>query len=511
MKAAATRRAGLRLPPALAGLLSLLLPGLGQALCGYVRRGLLMFGSLATIVVMADWRFRDLAPQHTGLLSAWGHALGRRPFFVILVLAATVALWLGIAWDAARKARPRPAGAPEDRGHVAIFALILATFFVLGWQISRIDPVQLATNFPQAWPPLAKVLWPWEAAIDRQREMLTARAPILSPCDQGKPPEPPQEVAGKPYVVSDPTCGELSRFDANNNAVPGTPLTVRGRGFKPGTDTEIWWIDPLDNAFRIRKGGDYVVTRTDAAGAFEIRINMPYSILPPNTEGTRRLHYIEARQAGAAGAIKPSESLTVVVSRMVETIFMGMMATLFGIILSIPVSFLASRNLMAHSPVTLAVYYITRTVLNIVRSIEPLIWALIAVVWVGLGPFAGIIALTVHSVASLAKLYSEAIESIDAGPIEAIQATGATRLQTIAYAVVPQMIPPFVSFSIYRWDINVRMSTVIGLVGGGGVGFLLVQFIRLLDYRSAGIAVWFIAITVATLDYVSAEIRNRFV
>ena len=174
-------------------------------------------------------------------------------------------------------------------------------------------------------------------------------------------------------------------------------------------------------------------------------------------------------------------------------------------------SFLASRNLMSHSPLTLAIYYATRFVLNVIRAIEPLIWALIAVVWVGLGPFAGIIALTVHSVAALGKLYSEAIEGIDAGPIEAIQATGATRLQTIAYAVVPQMIPPFVSFSIYRWDINVRMSTVIGLVGGGGVGFILVQYIRLLDYRSAGIAVWFIAVTVAVLDYVSSEIRQRFV
>ena len=100
--------------------------------------------------------------------------------------------------------------------------------------------------------------------------------------------------------------------------------------------------------------------------------------------------------------------------------------------------------------------------------------------WVGLGPFADIIALTVHSVA---------IDSIDPGPIEAVQATGATRLQTIMYAVVPQMIAPFVSFSIYRWDINVRMSTVIGLVGGGGVGFILIQYIRLLDYRAAGIAV----------------------
>jgi phosphonate transport system permease protein len=130
---------------------------------------------------------------------------------------------------------------------------------------------------------------------------------------------------------------------------------------------------------------------------------------------------------------------------------------------------------------------------------------------VGLGPFAGIIALTVHSIAALGKLYSEAIEGIDAGPIEAIQATGATSLQTIMYAVIPQMIPPFVSFSIYRWDINVRMSTVIGLVGGGGIGFILIQYIRLLDYRAAGIAVWFIAFTVAILDYVSSEIRQRFV
>jgi phosphonate transport system permease protein len=149
--------------------------------------------------------------------------------------------------------------------------------------------------------------------------------------------------------------------------------------------------------------------------------------------------------------------------------------------------------------------------LNIVRAIEPLIWALIAVVWVGLGPFAGIIALTIHSIAALGKLYSESIESIDSGPIEAIQATGATGLQVIMFGVVPQIIPPFVSFSIYRWDINVRMSTVIGLVGGGGVGFLLIQYIRLLDYRSAGIAVWFIAITVAILDFVSAEIRQRYV
>ena len=94
----------------------------------------------------------------------------------------------------------------------------------------------------------------------------------------------------------------------------------------------------------------------------------------------------------------------------------------------------------------------------------------------------------------------EAIENIDDGPIEAVEATGANRLQVIIYAVLPQVIPPFVSFTVYRWDINVRMSTIIGAVGGGGIGFILIQWIRLGNFDSAGIAVWFIAITVTILD-----------
>jgi phosphonate ABC transporter permease subunit PhnE len=159
----------------------------------------------------------------------------------------------------------------------------------------------------------------------------------------------------------------------------------------------------------------------------------------------------------------------------------------------------------------LIVYGVVRTVLNIVRSIEPLIWAIVGIIWIGPGPFAGAIALTVHTIASLGKLYSEAIESIEPGPIEAITATGANRLQTIMYAVLPQVLPPFISFTIYRWDINVRLSTIIGLVGGGGIGFLLIQWIRQFQYESAGIAVWLITITVAVLDYVSSAIRERFV
>ncbi len=291
---------------------------------------------------------------------------------------------------------------------------------------------------------------------------------------------------------------------------PAAASGSTGRGFLPGAETQIWWRDPLRNEFQIRQAGAYLSVKTDSHGSFTLEISMPYRTSPLKESGSET-HWVEARQISAMGKLRASEALLLTLERMVETIFMGMMATFFGIILSIPVSFLAARNIMSASKVTLAIYYLTRSVLNIIRSIEPLIWALIAVVWVGLGPFAGIIALTVHSVASLGKLYSEAIESIDSGPIEAIQATGATRFQTIMFAVVPQMIAPFVSFSIYRWDINVRMSTVIGLVGGGGVGFILIQYIRLLDYQAAGIAVWFIAVTVAVLDYVSSEIRQRFV
>lgn len=154
-------------------------------------------------------------------------------------------------------------------------------------------------------------------------------------------------------------------------------------------------------------------------------------------------------------------------------------------------------------------YNFARITLNIVRSIEPLIMGLVFVIWVGIGPFAGVLALTLHSIASLGKLYSEQIENIDQGPIEALESTGANQLQIILYAVVPQVIPPYIAFTLYRWDINVRMSTIIGFVGGGGIGLLLSQQINLLRYRDAGVAVLAIAVVVSILDYASATIRER--
>ncbi len=159
----------------------------------------------------------------------------------------------------------------------------------------------------------------------------------------------------------------------------------------------------------------------------------------------------------------------------------------------------------------LAIYYTARTVFNALRSIEALVLALVFVIWVGLGPFAGALALALHPIAANAKLYSEQVESINAGPVEAVRATGATRLQTVVYAVVPQIVAPYISFTMYRWDINVRFSTIIGFVGGGGIGFLLQQNIGLLDYRAAAAQMLAIAIVVATMDYFSSRLRERFV
>lgn len=200
--------------------------------------------------------------------------------------------------------------------------------------------------------------------------------------------------------------------------------------------------------------------------------------------------------------------LPVVLKAMVQTIFIALMATFISIPVAFVTSFLCARNLMRGGRVSMAVYNSLRVIFNFTRSVEPLIWAIIFSVWVGIGPFAGMLALMLHSVAALAKLYSEQIESIDRGPMEAIEATGANPVQVIWYAVVPQIILPYLSFTIYRWDINIRMATIIGLVGGGGVGTLLMQYQGLARWHHVGTIVIVIAIVVWVMDYLSAKIRE---
>lgn len=162
-------------------------------------------------------------------------------------------------------------------------------------------------------------------------------------------------------------------------------------------------------------------------------------------------------------------------------------------------------------PVGLVVYNITRSILNITRAIEPVVLGFVFVTWVGIGPFAGVIALTLHSIADLGKLFSEQVEDIAEGPREAIKATGANQVQTVVYAVIPQIVPHYIAFIFYRWDINVRLSTIIGFVGGGGIGLVLQRYTNLTQYSQASVLIIAIAVIVALLDYVSSRIRTRII
>ncbi len=194
---------------------------------------------------------------------------------------------------------------------------------------------------------------------------------------------------------------------------------------------------------------------------------------------------------------------------LIETIAIGLLATLFSTVLAVPVSFLAAHNIMSRVPGGSVVYYVARSLLNIVRAVDTLIWGLIVIVWVGLGDFTGIIALTIHSIAALAKLYSEEIEHVDMGPIEAITATGANLVQTIRYAVIPQIVPPFLSYTLLRWDINMRSATIVGIVGGGGIGFFIIQTIQKGAYTQYAAALWAIAIVIILVDNISGTLSEH--
>jgi len=191
----------------------------------------------------------------------------------------------------------------------------------------------------------------------------------------------------------------------------------------------------------------------------------------------------------------------------IETIFMAFMATVLAIPFAFVLSFVSAKNIMT-GKLGYAIYITMRTIFNVMRSIEALLWAIIFSVWVGIGPFAGMLALMIHSIASLAKQYSEMVETVDEGPIEGVQSCGANKLQTIWYAIVPQVVLPYVSFTVYRWDINVRMATIIGLVGGGGIGTLLVQYQGQAMWPEVGTIIIVIAVVVWIMDQASAYIRE---
>lgn len=387
--------------------------------------------------------------------------------------------------------RPLPQPRPWfQSGRFLAFLLLLLVVYAYGWRVTKIDLPALGKGTEFVRPFIVDLVRPDVLSRETRSQEVQLGLSI-------DPAVAPEDV---PVPRGGPTLTVSTR-----TAQVGSEVRVSGGTFRPNTAGLLLWQNRIGNRQQV------ATFRTDAQGAFAAVIRVPQVFQGPDVGARGAQQRLIARVIWPVGPLRPSRTLLLVGEKVVETVFLALMGTTFAVLAAVPLSFLGARNLMTRNPLGTMIYYLTRTFFNIMRSIEPLILAIIFSVWVGLGPFAGVMALALHSIAALGKLYSEQIESIDPGPIEAVTATGASPLQVIRYAVVPQIVPPFIAFTIYRWDVNVRLSTVLGFVGGGGIGFILQQYINLLQYRQAATAVWAITLVVMAMDYSSAVIRERVV
>lgn len=192
--------------------------------------------------------------------------------------------------------------------------------------------------------------------------------------------------------------------------------------------------------------------------------------------------------------------------QMWDSIAMAWMGTLIGALFAVPLAFLAAENLVGRP-----VAWVTRQLFNVIRAVPEVIVALLFVPIFGLHPMAGVMAIGVHSIGSLGKLLYEVVEGIDRGPLEAADAVGASRLQRLRSSVIPQVAPELTSFVLYRFEINIRASAVLGLVGAGGIGNDLAQAIRFREYGIAGLALIVIVVSTIAVDLISGAVRRRII
>jgi phosphonate transport system permease protein len=191
---------------------------------------------------------------------------------------------------------------------------------------------------------------------------------------------------------------------------------------------------------------------------------------------------------------------------MLITVHIAVWGTLLAVVAAVPLGLAASANVAPawiHQPV--------RRVMDACRAINEMVFAMLFIVAVGLGPFAGVLALMVHTTGTLAKLFSEAVEAIDPRPVEGIRATGAHPLVEILYGVIPQVLPLWLSFTLYRFESNVRSASVVGMVGAGGIGVVLFEVIRGFQYAQTCAVLIILVVSVSLIDLLSARLRRRFI
>ncbi|MBL0386422.1 phosphonate ABC transporter, permease protein PhnE [Tumebacillus sp. ITR2] len=197
-----------------------------------------------------------------------------------------------------------------------------------------------------------------------------------------------------------------------------------------------------------------------------------------------------------------------VVDNMLITLETAFLGTSAAAILAVPFGFLAARNM---SKRFVWISWIGKRILNVIRTLPELIVAIVFLVAVGPGPFAGMLAIGFHSIGMIGKLYSEAIENMDEGPMEALTAVGANRIQTLFFSVLPQVLPEFFSFALYKFEIDVRAASVLGMVGAGGIGTPLLFSLQSQAWNRVGIIFIGIIIAVVIIDFISGAIRKRLV
>ena len=217
------------------------------------------------------------------------------------------------------------------------------------------------------------------------------------------------------------------------------------------------------------------------------------------------------RQIGIlVGAMFPldtsQEAIDRIIPKVFESLFIAWAGTVIGAIFSFPVSFLAAQNVAVG-----AVSKITKQILNAIRAFPELILAFVFLPITGLGAFTGTLALGIHSIGTLGKLSSEVIEGIDEGPLEAIKSSGGSKINELIFGVIPQVMPTITSYWLYRFEINLRASAVLGVIGAGGVGQELINQLRFRDFPRAGTVLICTIVLVLIADAISASIRNRII
>lgn len=369
-----------------------------------------------------------------------------------------------------------------------IIGIVAVLAYAYAIQVTDPDLGRLVTSLPKAEDVVGALLTP--DVVVRASTTYTLGAPVAIPCASVIALPAGATSNGNASITIEPACADV-----------GAPLVLTGKNVGANAEVAVRWTLPNGNPLPLQ------VLKADGTGNF--RYETSARPLTASKDGVAGV--LNAVISVPSNTLLVSPTVKLVMDQLFITIFIALLSTVIASVIAAPLSFFAARNL-THGGAGRVIYTITRGVFNILRSFEPLVIATVFALIVGFGkPFAGVLGLIIGTVASLGKMFSEAVEDIDMGAVEAITATGANRVQTVAQAVVPQVVPNWLAYILYHWDINVRISTIIGFVGAGGIGEYLQKQIDTLSYHHAGTALLAIILVVWSLDFLSAQVRKRLI